>query len=172
MSHWIVDLVDTGNTLRANDLVERETVLHCGAVLVANRASQKLKLDAYLGLMARLGSTRPGQTLSRRTPRNAGSRIRTAEDEFTRQQPTGIRRARGPAQQEALPQLHTELHQQVALLGGLDPLPDERELERATDGDDRFEDQPVGAVGARPGDESRSILRAPSGRWHRSISEE
>jgi hypothetical protein len=29
-------------------------VLRCGAVLVANRASQKLKLDAYLGLMERL----------------------------------------------------------------------------------------------------------------------
>ena len=55
LSHWIVDLVDTGNTLKANGLVERETVLQCGAVLVANRASQKLKLDAYLGLMARLG---------------------------------------------------------------------------------------------------------------------
>lgn len=55
LSHWIVDLVDTGNTLRANGLVERETVLEVGAVLVANRASQKLKLDAYLGLMARLG---------------------------------------------------------------------------------------------------------------------
>jgi ATP phosphoribosyltransferase len=54
LSHWIVDLVDTGNTLRANGLVERETILHCGAVLVANRASQKLKLDAYLDLMERL----------------------------------------------------------------------------------------------------------------------
>jgi ATP phosphoribosyltransferase len=54
LSHWIVDLVDTGNTLRANGLVERETVLPCGAVLIANRASQKLKLEAYLGLMARL----------------------------------------------------------------------------------------------------------------------
>ena len=54
LAHWIVDLVDTGNTLRANGLVERETVLACGAVLVANRASQKLKLDAYLGLMERL----------------------------------------------------------------------------------------------------------------------
>ena len=54
LAHWIVDLVDTGNTLRANGLVERETILHCGAVLVANRASQKLKLEAYLGLMARL----------------------------------------------------------------------------------------------------------------------
>ena len=48
LSHWIVDLVDTGNTLRANGLVERETILQCGAVLVANRARQKLKLDAYL----------------------------------------------------------------------------------------------------------------------------
>ena len=54
LSHWIVDLVDTGNTLRANDLLERETILQCGAVLVANRASQKLKLDAYLDLMGRL----------------------------------------------------------------------------------------------------------------------
>ena len=54
LSHWIVDLVDTGNTLRANGLVERETILHCGAVLVANRASQKLKLEAYLDLMQRL----------------------------------------------------------------------------------------------------------------------
>jgi ATP phosphoribosyltransferase len=54
LSHWIVDLVDTGNTLRANGLVERATVMQCGAVLVANRASQKLKLDAYLDLMERL----------------------------------------------------------------------------------------------------------------------
>ena len=54
LSHWIVDLVDTGNTLRANGLAEREIILQVGAVLVANRASQKLKLDAHLGLMARL----------------------------------------------------------------------------------------------------------------------
>src|SRR4029453_18493620 len=54
LSHWIVDLVDTGDTLKANGLVERETVLQCGAVLVANRAAQKLKLDAYLDLMERL----------------------------------------------------------------------------------------------------------------------
>ena len=54
LAHWIVDLVDTGNTLKANGLVERGTILDCGAVLVANRASQKLKLDAYLDLMERL----------------------------------------------------------------------------------------------------------------------
>ena len=55
LSHWIVDLVDTGNTLRANGLVERETILEVQAVLVANRASQKLNLDRYLDLMRRLG---------------------------------------------------------------------------------------------------------------------
>lgn len=54
LADWIVDLVDTGNTLRANGLTERETILSVGAVLVANRASQKLKLEAHLALMARL----------------------------------------------------------------------------------------------------------------------
>jgi ATP phosphoribosyltransferase len=54
LAHWIVDLVDTGNTLRANGLAERETILQVGAVLVANRASQKLKLEAHLRLMERL----------------------------------------------------------------------------------------------------------------------
>jgi ATP phosphoribosyltransferase len=61
LSHWIVDLVDTGNTLRANGLVERETILACGAILVANRASQKLKLDAYLRLMERVESADGGR---------------------------------------------------------------------------------------------------------------
>jgi ATP phosphoribosyltransferase len=56
LAHWIVDLVDTGNTLRANGMTERETILQVGAVLVANRASQKLKLEEHLQLMARLGA--------------------------------------------------------------------------------------------------------------------
>ena len=56
LSHWIVDLVDTGNTLRANGLVEWETILRVQAVLVANRATQKLKLERYLDLMRRIES--------------------------------------------------------------------------------------------------------------------
>ena len=56
LSHWIVDLVDTGNTLRANGLVEHETILNVRATLIANRASQKLKLEDHLRLMARLES--------------------------------------------------------------------------------------------------------------------
>jgi ATP phosphoribosyltransferase len=59
LSHWIVDLVDTGNTLRANGLVEQETILQVQAVLVANRASQKLKLEQYLDLMRRLTDAAP-----------------------------------------------------------------------------------------------------------------
>ena len=59
LSHWIVDLVDTGNTLKANGLVERETILEVQAVVVANRASQKLNLDRYLDLMRRLGDAAP-----------------------------------------------------------------------------------------------------------------
>lgn len=54
LSHWIVDLVDTGNTLRANGLAELDTVLQVTATLIANRASQKLKLERHLAVMARL----------------------------------------------------------------------------------------------------------------------
>lgn len=59
LAHWIVDLVDTGNTLRANGLMERETILPVGAVLVANRASQKLKLEQHLRVMAGLERALP-----------------------------------------------------------------------------------------------------------------
>jgi ATP phosphoribosyltransferase len=54
LAHWIVDLVDTGRTLRENGLVERATILQVGAVLVVNRASQKLKLDLHQELLRNL----------------------------------------------------------------------------------------------------------------------
>ncbi|HXQ29093.1 MAG TPA: ATP phosphoribosyltransferase [Gemmatimonadales bacterium] len=54
LSHWIVDLVDTGRTLRENELVERARILDVGAVLVVNRASHKLKLDRHERLLERL----------------------------------------------------------------------------------------------------------------------
>ncbi len=50
LSHWIVDLVDTGETLRANGLIEHETILRVSATLIANRASQKLKLERHVGV--------------------------------------------------------------------------------------------------------------------------
>ena len=58
LSHWIVDLVDTGETLRANGLIEHETILRVSATLIANRASQKLKLERHLVVMERLSERR------------------------------------------------------------------------------------------------------------------
>ena len=54
LSHWIVDLVDTGRTLRENGLVERATILDVRAVVVMNRASQKLKLETHQKLLTEL----------------------------------------------------------------------------------------------------------------------
>jgi len=54
LSHWIVDLVDTGRTLRENRLVERAQILDVGAVLVVNRASHKLKLERHAELLKKL----------------------------------------------------------------------------------------------------------------------
>jgi ATP phosphoribosyltransferase len=50
----IVDLVETGNTLKANGLVPRETIAEISSRLVVNRASMKMKharVKAFLGLM-------------------------------------------------------------------------------------------------------------------------
>ena len=54
LSHWIVDLVDTGRTLKENQLVERATILDVHAVAVVNRASHKLKLERLQGLLKTL----------------------------------------------------------------------------------------------------------------------
>lgn len=43
LADLIVDLVETGNTLRANGLVEVRTIMDVQAVLIANRASYRLK---------------------------------------------------------------------------------------------------------------------------------
>jgi len=46
LADLIVDIVQTGNTLRANGLVEIRTIMHSQAVLIANRASYRLKSAA------------------------------------------------------------------------------------------------------------------------------
>lgn len=40
---YIVDLVDTGNTLAANGLEQRETIAHISSRLIVNRAAMKIK---------------------------------------------------------------------------------------------------------------------------------
>ncbi|MDI9547752.1 MAG: ATP phosphoribosyltransferase [Chloroflexota bacterium] len=46
LADLIVDLVDTGNTLRANGLIELRVIMHSQAVLIANRAAYRLKAEA------------------------------------------------------------------------------------------------------------------------------
>ena len=50
----IIDLVDTGSTLKANNLVETETLAHISARLVANKVAYKLKRDSLLPLIKQL----------------------------------------------------------------------------------------------------------------------
>lgn len=54
LSDRIVDLVDTGNTLKANGLAEVEHIADISAWLVANRASMKMKQQALKGLVNKL----------------------------------------------------------------------------------------------------------------------
>ncbi|MBL8601797.1 MAG: ATP phosphoribosyltransferase [Myxococcales bacterium] len=54
LSHVIVDLVETGETLRQNGLVELETVCEVSAVMVANRTRLKLRRARIDALGAQL----------------------------------------------------------------------------------------------------------------------
>ena len=53
----IVDLVDTGNTLRANGLEPVETVAEISSRLVVNKASMKMKHAPVVALIRQLAST-------------------------------------------------------------------------------------------------------------------
>ena len=57
LSHWIVDLVQTGRTLAENGLVVLDTVMESSARWIVNRASHKLRLAEHQHLIARLEET-------------------------------------------------------------------------------------------------------------------
>jgi len=54
LADLIVDLVQTGGTLRANGLVEIRTLMESQAVLIVNRAAYRLKSAAISDVIARL----------------------------------------------------------------------------------------------------------------------
>jgi ATP phosphoribosyltransferase len=54
LADLIVDIVQTGSTLRANGLIEFRTIMHSQAVLIANRAAYRLKADAVRTVIERL----------------------------------------------------------------------------------------------------------------------
>ena len=54
LADCIVDIVDTGNTLKANGLEARETICEISTRLIVNRASMKTKFDLVQILIKRL----------------------------------------------------------------------------------------------------------------------
>ncbi len=56
LSDWIVDLVDTGNTLRANGLEPIEHITDISSRLIVNRASQKVKSAAVRDFVQRVAA--------------------------------------------------------------------------------------------------------------------
>ena len=54
LADTIVDIVDTGNTLKANGLEARETICDISTRLIVNRASMKTKFDEVQSLVAQL----------------------------------------------------------------------------------------------------------------------
>ncbi len=55
----IVDLVDTGGTLRANGLIELETITHISSRLIVNKASMKMKHARVTEFIRELDSAIP-----------------------------------------------------------------------------------------------------------------
>ena len=51
LADCIVDLVDTGNTLRANDLEPRDLIMNISSRLVVNKAAMKMKHEAVAALL-------------------------------------------------------------------------------------------------------------------------
>jgi ATP phosphoribosyltransferase len=57
LADCIVDLVDTGNTLKANDLEPRELIMNISSRLVVNKAAMKMKNAAIAELLAQFEQT-------------------------------------------------------------------------------------------------------------------
>lgn len=57
LADCIVDLVDTGNTLKANDLEPRELIMNISSRLVVNKATMKMKHEAISALLTQFEKT-------------------------------------------------------------------------------------------------------------------
>ncbi|EIC28097.1 MULTISPECIES: ATP phosphoribosyltransferase [Methylomicrobium] len=57
LADCIVDLVETGNTLKANDLEPRDLIMHISSRLVVNKAAMKMKNRAIAELLNQFEAT-------------------------------------------------------------------------------------------------------------------
>src|SRR5438132_5536192 len=72
----IVDLVSSGNTLKANDLVAVEDIMAISARLIVNPASLKLKRDSLQPLLDVIARNAPGAPGTADVPSAASARSR------------------------------------------------------------------------------------------------
>jgi len=56
LADWIVDIVDSGNTLRANGLEPLQTIAHISSRVIVNKASMKMKHKAVSVILEELGN--------------------------------------------------------------------------------------------------------------------
>lgn len=63
LADCIVDLVDTGNTLRANNLEPRELIMNISSRLVVNKASMKMKNAVIADLLAQFEQVLSNQSV-------------------------------------------------------------------------------------------------------------
>jgi ATP phosphoribosyltransferase len=61
LADLVVDVVETGRTLRENGLVELEEIAECQATLIINRVTHRLRLAEVRRLLATIGSAVPRQ---------------------------------------------------------------------------------------------------------------
>ena len=59
LADCIVDIVDTGNTLKANGLVPQDTICDISSRLIVNRASMKTKFEGVQALVQQLAAVLP-----------------------------------------------------------------------------------------------------------------
>ncbi len=59
LADCIVDIVDTGNTLKANGLEALDTIAHVSSRVIVNRASMKTRFDEVQALLAALEKVLP-----------------------------------------------------------------------------------------------------------------
>ncbi len=59
LAHYIVDLVDTGNTLKANGLVALEKIADISSRLIINKAAMKMKHAPIRDFMSQLARVNP-----------------------------------------------------------------------------------------------------------------
>jgi ATP phosphoribosyltransferase len=57
LADYIVDLVDTGNTLKANDMEPRDLIMNISSRLVVNKAAMKMKNAAIVDLLGQFERT-------------------------------------------------------------------------------------------------------------------